>query len=71
MKVEGTNRLVIVVIPASLRPAVAQQKTCDKPYQISRFVDLGPEYLRVDRARAITKSGQTNRVKLRLPVMAS
>jgi hypothetical protein len=49
------NRFVAVLVLVSLPPVFAQQKTCDKPYQIGRFVNLGGEDLRIDRTRAITK----------------
>jgi hypothetical protein len=56
-EVEIMNRFAVVVVffLVSLQPVFAQQKTCDKPYQIGRFVNLAGEDLRIDRSRAITK----------------
>jgi hypothetical protein len=49
------NRFTVGLILVLLPRVFAQQKTCDKPYQIGHFVDLGGEDLRIDRTRAITK----------------
>jgi hypothetical protein len=47
--------LVLLFIAIS---SAQNSPTCDKPYRLGHFVQLGTEDLRVDRARAITKKEQ-------------